>query len=90
MSRLNLDHLTLTAAQNIQTANKVRRDPAVVKASKQFAVDEVNPALLGQSRSPWMKSVESGTVDCRSGRLGRTAAWDQSHVACTERGAPGV
>ncbi|KQX93034.1 MULTISPECIES: hypothetical protein [Streptomyces] len=47
MSRLNLDHLTQTAAQNIQTADKVRRDPAVVKAFKQFAEDGVQAVRSG-------------------------------------------
>ncbi|MEU5657709.1 hypothetical protein ABZ802_19100 [Streptomyces sp. NPDC047737] len=57
MSRLNLGHLTLAAAQ-IQTADEVRRDPAVVKAFKQFAEDGVQAvrsggALARELQSSW-------------------------------------
>jgi|1185.fasta_scaffold127655_2 hypothetical protein len=60
MSRLNLDHLALTAAQNIQTADKVRRDPAVVKAAKQFAEDSAQAlrtggALVREVQSSWRR-----------------------------------
>ncbi|KUL55091.1 MULTISPECIES: hypothetical protein [unclassified Streptomyces] len=60
MSRLNLAQLTLTAAQNIQTADKVRRDPVVVKAAKQFAEDGVQALRSGgvlarEARSSWRR-----------------------------------
>ncbi|MFD5131276.1 MULTISPECIES: hypothetical protein [Streptomyces] len=58
MSRLNLTQLALTAAQNIQTADEVRRDPAVVKAAKQFAEDSAQAfrsgvALAREAQSSW-------------------------------------
>ncbi len=56
MSRLNLAHLTLTAAQNIQTADKVRRDPAVVKAAKQFAEDGAQALRSGGELAREVKS----------------------------------
>jgi hypothetical protein len=60
MSRLNLAHLALTAAQNIQTADEVRRDPAVVKAAKQFAEDSAQAfrsggALAREAQSSWRR-----------------------------------
>ncbi|MFB7554474.1 hypothetical protein [Streptomyces brevispora] len=60
MSRLNLAHLTLTAAQNIQTADEVRRDPAVVKAAKQFAEDSGQAfrsggELVREAQSSWRR-----------------------------------
>ncbi|MFD6275199.1 hypothetical protein ACFWFI_06460 [Streptomyces sp. NPDC060209] len=60
MPRLNLAHLTLTAAQNIQTADDVRRDPAVIKAAKQFAEDSVQTfrsgtALAREVQSSWRR-----------------------------------
>lgn len=60
MSRLDLTHLGLTAAQNIQTADKVRRDPAVVKAAKQFAEDGAQAfrsggALVREIQSSWRR-----------------------------------
>ncbi|MET7802589.1 hypothetical protein [Streptomyces decoyicus] len=60
MSRLNLAQLTLTAAQNIQTADEVRRDPAVVKAAKQFAEDSTQAfrsgvALAREAQSSWRR-----------------------------------
>ncbi|MBL1287058.1 hypothetical protein JKV81_09390 [Streptomyces sp. For3] len=70
MSRLNLAHLTLTATQNIQTADKVCRDPAVVKAAKQFAEDSAEAfhsggALVREAQSSWRRhsplSKETGT-----------------------------
>ncbi|MGP3734487.1 hypothetical protein ACTWJ9_14875 [Streptomyces sp. GDS52] len=64
MSRLNLAHLTLTAAQNIQTADEVRRDPAVVKAAKQFAEDSAQAfrsggALVREAQSSWRRHSPS-------------------------------
>ncbi|WP_327175683.1 hypothetical protein OG599_10380 [Streptomyces sp. NBC_01335] len=47
MPRIDLAQLTVTASQNIQTAGKVRRDPAVVKAAKQFLEDGTRAALSG-------------------------------------------
>ncbi|MGW5434126.1 hypothetical protein ACWET9_44465 [Streptomyces sp. NPDC004059] len=60
MSRLNLTQLTLIAAQNIQTADEVRRDPAVVKAAKQFAEDSAQAfrsggALAREAQSSWRR-----------------------------------
>jgi hypothetical protein len=60
MPRLDLTQLTLVAAQNIQTADKVRRDPAVVKAAKQFAEDSVQTfrsggALAREVQSSWRR-----------------------------------
>ncbi len=60
MSRLNVANLTLAAAQNIQTADKVRRDPAVVKAAKQFAEDGARAfrsggALVREAQSSWRR-----------------------------------
>lgn len=60
MSRLNLAQLTLTAAQNIQTADKVRRDPVVVKAAKQFAEDSAQALRSGgvlarEAQSSWRR-----------------------------------
>ncbi|MFZ3468458.1 hypothetical protein ACODT3_34930 [Streptomyces sp. 4.24] len=60
MPRLNLVQLTLIAAQNIQTADDVRRDPAVIKAAKQFAADSVQTfrsgsALAREARSSWLR-----------------------------------
>ncbi|MFC1227632.1 MULTISPECIES: hypothetical protein [Streptomyces] len=64
MSRLNLAHLTLTAAQNIQTVDEVRRDPAVVKAAKQFAEDSAQAfrsggALVREAQSSWRRHSPS-------------------------------
>ncbi|WP_406315768.1 hypothetical protein [Streptomyces sp. NBC_00118] len=60
MSRLNLAVLAVTAGQNILTADKVRRDPAVVKAAKQFAEDSVQAvrsgsALAREAKSSWRR-----------------------------------
>ncbi|MEU6708090.1 hypothetical protein [Streptomyces wuyuanensis] len=60
MSRLDLAHLALTAAQNIQTADKVRRDPVVVKAARQFAEDSAQVlrsggALVREVQSSWRR-----------------------------------
>ncbi|WP_371605120.1 hypothetical protein OG345_42490 [Streptomyces sp. NBC_01220] len=59
MSRLNLSHLALAAAQ-IQTADEVRRDPAVVKAAKRFAEDSAEAirsgaALVRETQSSWRR-----------------------------------
>ncbi|MER6347208.1 hypothetical protein ACWC10_34725 [Streptomyces sp. NPDC001595] len=64
MSRLDLAHLATTAAQNIQTADKVRRDPAVVKAAKQFAEDgaqalRAGGALVREVQSSWRRHSPS-------------------------------
>lgn len=56
MSRLNIAQLTLTATQNIQTANDVRRDPAVVKAAKQFKEDGVRALRSGGALARELKS----------------------------------
>ncbi|MGW4806489.1 hypothetical protein [Kitasatospora sp. NPDC004272] len=60
MPRLDLNRLTATAAQNIQTANDVRRDPAVIKAFKQFAEDGTQAvrsgnALVREVKSSWYR-----------------------------------
>ncbi|WP_406838511.1 hypothetical protein ACICHK_24135 [Streptomyces sp. AHU1] len=60
MSRLDLAQLALVAAQNIETADKVRRDPAVVKAAKQFKEDSTQAfrsggALAREVRSSWRR-----------------------------------
>ncbi|MFZ3498011.1 hypothetical protein ACODT5_33125 [Streptomyces sp. 5.8] len=60
MARLNLAQLTVTAAQNIQTADAVRRDPAVVKAFKQFRGDSAQAvrsgaALASELGSSWLR-----------------------------------
>ncbi|MET8412043.1 hypothetical protein ABZV34_28740 [Streptomyces sp. NPDC005195] len=60
MSRLNLAHLALAAAQNIQVADEVRSDPAVVKAAKQFAEDGAQvlrsgDALVREVQSSWRR-----------------------------------
>ncbi|MGI5447269.1 hypothetical protein ACQEVM_16095 [Streptomyces sp. CA-243310] len=64
MPRLNLAQLTATAAQNIQTADEVRRDPAVVKAAKQFVEDSTQAvrsgvALTREARSSWRRHSPS-------------------------------
>lgn len=61
MSRLDLTNLAITAAQNIQTADKVSRDPAVIKAAKQFAEDGTRAvrsggALIRETRSSWHRN----------------------------------
>ncbi|WP_151775669.1 hypothetical protein [Streptomyces abyssomicinicus] len=48
MSRLNVAELAATAAVHIQTADAVRRDPAVVKAAKQFAEDGIQAIRSGK------------------------------------------
>ncbi len=58
MSRLDLATLALTATQNIQTADEVSRDPAVIKAARQFAEDSTRVtrsgrALILETRSSW-------------------------------------
>ena len=58
MSRLDLATLALAAAQNIQTADDVSRDPAVIKAARQFAADSTRVtrsggALIRETRSSW-------------------------------------
>lgn len=63
MPRLNLSNLVLTASQNIQTADAVRRDPAVIKAAKQFAKDGIQVsrsggALIRETRSSWGRHSE--------------------------------
>lgn len=68
MSRLNLARLTITAAQNIQTADEVRRDPAVVKAAKQFAEDSAQAfrsgsALAREAQSSWRRHSPLTTGD---------------------------
>ncbi|MFE2710745.1 hypothetical protein ACFXKI_01820 [Streptomyces mirabilis] len=60
MSRLNLAHLVVTASQNIQVADEVRRDPAVVKAAKQFVEDSAQTfrsggALVREVQSSWRR-----------------------------------
>jgi hypothetical protein len=60
MSRLDLAHLSLAAVQNIQTADKVRRDPDVVKAAKQFVEDgaqalRTGRALVHEVQSSWRR-----------------------------------
>ncbi|MFE5881204.1 hypothetical protein [Streptomyces hydrogenans] len=60
MSRLDLARLALAAAQNIQTADEVRRDPAVVKAARQFREDGARAvrsagALARELRSSWRR-----------------------------------
>lgn len=60
MSHLNVSNLMLTAAQNIQTADDVRREPAVVKAAKQFAKDGIQAGrsggvLIRETRSSWTR-----------------------------------
>lgn len=60
MPRLDLTQLALAAAQNIQTADDVRRDPAVVKAAKQFAEDGAQAlrsggALAREAQSSWRR-----------------------------------
>ncbi|MER6387022.1 hypothetical protein ABT236_00910 [Streptomyces sp. NPDC001523] len=64
MPHLNLAQLTLTAAQNIHTADEVRRDPAVVKAAKQFAEDSTQALRSGvelarEARSSWRRHSPS-------------------------------
>ncbi|ATW52891.1 hypothetical protein [Streptomyces peucetius] len=59
MSRLNLDQLALTAAL-LYTADEVRRDPAVVKAAKQFTEDTAQVfrsgrALARETQSSWRR-----------------------------------
>ncbi|MFE9857766.1 hypothetical protein [Streptomyces sp. NPDC005780] len=59
MARLNLNQLALTAAQ-LQVADEVRRDPAVVKAAKQFAEDSARAfrsgaALARETQSSWRR-----------------------------------
>ncbi|MGW2893175.1 hypothetical protein ACWDAO_00705 [Streptomyces sp. NPDC001212] len=70
MARIDLAHLALAASQNIVTADAVRRDPAVVKAAKQFAQDGAQAlrsggVLVSEARASWRRhspSVkESGT-----------------------------
>lgn len=61
MSRLDLTNLAITAAQNIQTADKVSRDPAVVKAARQFAEDGTRAvrsggALIRETRTSWHRN----------------------------------
>lgn len=63
MSRLDVSSLMLTAAQNIQTAGDVRRDPAVIKAAKQFAKDGIQAGrsggiLIRETRSSWTRHSE--------------------------------
>lgn len=58
MSRLDLNKLAIAASHNIQTADKVRRDPAVIKAARQFAVDGTRAVhsggtLIRETRSSW-------------------------------------
>ncbi|MFI8364284.1 hypothetical protein ACIGD1_29505 [Streptomyces sp. NPDC085612] len=48
MSRLNISQLAAAASQNIETAGKVSRDPAVVKAAKQFAQDGAQALRSGR------------------------------------------
>lgn len=60
MARLDLPSLTLTATQNIQTADQVRRDPAVIKAAQQFVEDSSHAirsggALIRETRSSWRR-----------------------------------
>ncbi|MFF2777489.1 hypothetical protein ACFVU3_21570 [Streptomyces sp. NPDC058052] len=69
MARLNLSHLAQAAAQNIQTADEVRRDPAVVKAAKQFAEDGAKALRSGgvlarEVKSSWLRHTPpaEGTV----------------------------
>ncbi|MEV8030819.1 hypothetical protein [Streptomyces sp. NPDC086182] len=70
MSRLDLAQLALVAAQNIQTADKVRRDPAVVKAAKQLKEDSAQAfrsggSLVREVQSSWRRhsplTKETGT-----------------------------
>lgn len=64
VSRVDLAQLTLAATQNIQTANKVRRDPPVVKAAKQFLADSTKAVhsggvLVREARSSWRRHSPS-------------------------------
>ncbi|MGW5122519.1 hypothetical protein ACWEQ7_00355 [Streptomyces sp. NPDC004069] len=70
MARIDLVDLVVAASQNIVTADAVRRDPAVVKAAKQFAKDGTQAlrsggVLVSEARASWRRhspSVkESGT-----------------------------
>jgi hypothetical protein len=61
MPRLDLTNLAATATQHIQTADKVSRDPAVVKAAKQFAEDgsravRSGSSLVRETRSSWHRN----------------------------------
>ena len=60
MSRLNIEQLVATASQNIQVANEVGHDPAVVKAAKQFAGDSAQAFRSGkelarEAQSSWRR-----------------------------------
>ncbi|MEW2288840.1 hypothetical protein [Streptomyces sp. NPDC047841] len=72
MSRLNIALLTLTAVQNVQVADQVRRDPAVVKAARRFAEDSAQAfrsggALVREAQASWRRhsplAKEAGTGD---------------------------
>ncbi|MEU6816988.1 MULTISPECIES: hypothetical protein [unclassified Streptomyces] len=59
MPRLNPAHLAIAAA-HLDTANQVRRDPAVVKAFKQFTQDGARAvrsgtALAHEVKSSWLR-----------------------------------
>lgn len=59
MSRLNLAHLAVTFTL-IHTVNEVFRDPAVVKAAKQFREDGAQAfrsggALVREAQSSWRR-----------------------------------
>ncbi len=65
MSRLDLASLARTATQNIQTADEVSRDPAVITAAKQFAEDGTRAvrsggALIRETRSSWHRHSVDG------------------------------
>lgn len=70
MSRLDLTSLALTATQNIQTANEVRRDPAVIKAAQQFVEDSSHAirsggALIRETQSSWRRHSTDGRTPNR-------------------------
>ncbi|NEB93126.1 hypothetical protein [Streptomyces bauhiniae] len=59
MPRLNPAHLAIAAA-HLETANAVRRDPAVIKAYKQFKQDGARAvrsgtALAHELKSSWLR-----------------------------------
>ncbi|RPF29023.1 hypothetical protein [Georgenia muralis] len=60
MSKIDAQHLAAMASQNIRTADAVRRDPAVVKAARQFAEDGAQTIRSGtelalEVRSSWRR-----------------------------------
>jgi hypothetical protein len=60
MARIDIARLALLAAQNVNTANDVRRDPPVVKAAKQFKDDSAQTvrsggALVKEAHASWRR-----------------------------------